>query len=92
MPFAMAISRQLATSAPQLTLELLKEWIIGFSKADVIQKTACLQYIRPWLVNLEVFAQPSRDDAAESVKQVNDIIKGLIAITVAERQVSTSPR
>lgn len=91
MPFAIAISRQLAASAPQLTLELLKEWVIGFSKADITQKTACLHFVRPWLVNLESFAQPSRDDAAESVKQVSDIVKSLIAITTAERQVCDSP-
>ncbi|KAL7420982.1 Ras GTPase activating protein ira2 [Cryptotrichosporon argae] len=84
--FILSLSEALAVSAPQLTLEFLKEWTIGFAKADTAQKTACLQYVAPWLANLEHFAKPSRDDGLESVKQVGEIVRNLIGLTVVERR------
>ena len=74
---------------PQLTLELLKEWTIGFAQADITQKTACLHYISPWLSNLEIFAKPSREDGKQSVKLVAEIMRSLLAVTIAERTVCT---
>lgn len=88
LAFVFGLSRTLAKNAPYLTLEFLKEWTIGFGRADVAQKTACLQYVGPWISNLEAFASPSRDDAEESCKQVAEIIRSLIAITGFERKVS----
>ncbi|ODN95826.1 neurofibromin 1 [Cryptococcus wingfieldii CBS 7118] len=80
------LSNALANSATHLTLEFLKEWTIGFSKADIIHKTASLHYIGPWLLNLDQFSRPTRDDAEESVKQVKEVIRSFISITVAERR------
>ncbi|OXB36317.1 neurofibromin 1 [Cryptococcus neoformans] len=80
------LSRVLANSAPHLTLEFLKEWVIGFSKADTPLKTASLHYVGPWLANLDQFSRPTRDDAEESVKQVRGIVRSLVSITVAERR------
>jgi neurofibromin 1 len=88
LAFVFGLSQTLARNAPYLTLEFLKEWTIGFGRADVAQKTACLQYVGPWISNLEAFASPSRDDAEESCKQVAEIIRSLIAITGFERKVS----
>jgi neurofibromin 1 len=88
LAYTAALSRHLATTAPQLTLEFLKEWTIGFGKADTVQKTGCLAYVGPWLGNLAVFAKPSREDSVETMKQVGEIIRSFIAITVAERRVS----
>ena len=82
----------LATRAPQLTLNLLKEWIIVFSKADMPQKTACLHYVAPWLSNLDLSMKPSQEDATDKIKQVENIIRSLISITVAERGVGPSQR
>jgi neurofibromin 1 len=87
LAFVFGLSQTLARNAPYLTLEFLKEWTIGFGRADVAQKTACLQYVGPWISNLEAFASPSRDDAEESCKQVAEIIRSLIAITGFERKV-----
>lgn len=74
---------------PHLTLEFLKEWVIGFSKADTPLKTASLHYVGPWLANLDQFSRPTRGDAEESVKQVRGIVRSLVSITVAERRVSS---
>lgn len=83
------LSRVLANSAPHLTLEFLKEWVIGFSKADTPLKTASLHYVGPWLANLDQFSRPTRGDAEESVKQVRGIVRSLVSITVAERRVGS---
>lgn len=86
--FAQSLSRSLAVNSPQLTLDFIKEWISSFPRSGIPQQTACVQYIGPWLPNLEAFAKPSRDDAAETVKQVTEIIRGLISLTVSEYTVS----
>lgn len=86
--FARHISRGLAKRAPQLTLEFLKEWTIGFAKADMPQKTACLLYVGPWLASLGTFAKRSREDSVEAIKQIGEIVRSLLSITVAERKVS----
>lgn len=83
------LSFALANSASHLTLEFLKEWVIGFSKADTPLKTASLLYVGPWLAHLDQFSRPTRDHAEESVKQVRGIVRSLVSITVAERRVSS---
>ncbi|WOO81456.1 Neurofibromin [Vanrija pseudolonga] len=86
LEFVYKLSKLLASSAPNLTLEFLKEWIIGFTKADLPQKTACLHYVPPWLANLELFAKPTRDDGVEPIKQVIEIIRNLISLTATEKK------
>ena len=86
--FIFSISHALADAAPNLTLEVFKEWTIGFSKADTSQKTACLSYVVPWVANLDLFSKPCLEDGIESRKQVVEIIRSLVAITTSERRVS----
>ncbi|KAK4687682.1 neurofibromin 1, partial [Tremellales sp. Uapishka_1] len=86
LAFIFDLSKSLATSAPHLTLEFLKEWAIGFAKADTPQKTACLYYVAPWLANLEAYSRPSREDGTDSTKQVGEIVRSLISLTVSERR------
>lgn len=90
LSFARSLSKGLAKSAPQVTLEFLKEWAIGFAKADIPQKTACLLYVGPWISNLNTFAKRSRDDSQDAIKQVGEIIRSLLSITIVERKVSSS--
>ena len=87
LAFNQELSRSLATAASHLTLEFLKEWTIGFSKAEITQKIASLQYVQPWLANLDTFSRPSRETGIESIKQIEEIVRSLAAITVAERRV-----
>ncbi|KIR99934.1 neurofibromin 1 [Cryptococcus deuterogattii 2001/935-1] len=86
IPWVHDLSCALANSASHLTLEFLKEWVIGFSKADTPLKTASLHYVGPWLAHLDQFSRPTRDHAEESVKQVRGIVRSLVSITVAERR------
>ncbi|WVR09039.1 hypothetical protein IAU60_006099 [Kwoniella sp. DSM 27419] len=84
--FVVNLSRALAASIPNLSLEFLKEWTIGFATADTPQKIACLQYVAPWLANLDEFSRPAREDSQESIKQVKEIVRLFIALTIAERK------
>ncbi|OCF79181.1 neurofibromin 1 [Kwoniella mangroviensis CBS 8886] len=86
LAFVGTVSKALAASVPHLTLEFLKEWTLGFGKADTPLKTACLHYVGPWLVNLDQFSRPTKEDGLESVKQVREIVRALIGITVTERR------
>ncbi|ORY28775.1 hypothetical protein BCR39DRAFT_533800 [Naematelia encephala] len=86
LALVMDISRALAGSVPQLTLDFLKEWSIGFSKADIPQKTACLFYVGPWLSNLDNCAKPSREGGVEMIRAVAEIVRGLVNVTATEKQ------
>ncbi|WWC91180.1 uncharacterized protein L201_006121 [Kwoniella dendrophila CBS 6074] len=86
LAFVGNLSKTLAASVPHLTLEFLKEWTIGFNKADITLKIACLHYVGPWLVNLDQFSKPTKEDGVEGMKQVREIVRDLIGITLAERR------
>ncbi|OCF40958.1 neurofibromin 1 [Kwoniella heveanensis CBS 569] len=86
LAFVCNLSAALSSCVPHLTLEFLKEWTIGFSKSDTPLKTACLHYIGPWLLNLDQYSRPTREDSAESIKHVRDIIRAFISLTVAEKK------
>ncbi|WWC73068.1 uncharacterized protein I206_107033 [Kwoniella pini CBS 10737] len=86
LAFVGNLSKALAASVPHLTVEFLKEWTIGFGKADTPLKTACLYYVGPWLANLDQFSRPTKEDGLDSIKQVREIIRAFIGITVAERR------
>ena len=88
LAFAFYLSQALASSAPHLTLEFLKEWSIAFARADMSQKSASLYYVAPWLVNLEIFAKPSREVGVQAVKLVEEVVRTLVSLTVGERRVS----
>lgn len=77
--FAVDVSRQLAGVAPDLTLDFLKEWTIGFDKAARAMQIAALHYVGPWLANLaEVGNRP----------EVGEVVRGFISVTIAEYAVS----
>lgn len=90
--FSHSISAALAHSAPHLTLDFLKEWTIGFSKGEISQKCAALNYVGPWLDKLDLFARPTRErsDVAAGIQSVQEIVRTLVTITLAERRVSSA--
>jgi neurofibromin 1 len=88
LSFIYGLSKSLAATAPHLTLEFLKEWTIGITKASLSQKSACLYYVAPWLANLELYSRPGREEGASAIKQVGEIVRGLISLTVVEQRVS----
>ncbi|ELU45404.1 RasGAP domain-containing protein [Rhizoctonia solani AG-1 IA] len=57
--FAAYFSDKLASHAPELTLDFLGEFAIGFNKATSAQQVASLNYLHPWVSNLIQFLDPT---------------------------------
>lgn len=51
-------NERLAKSIPQITLDLINDFAIAFDKSGVQQRVLCLQYLHPWIKNLQAFANP----------------------------------
>lgn len=88
--FIVQLSQKLAETAPHLSLEFFREWAIGFSKAEVPQKTVCIRYLVPWIPNLVVYCDSSREDRVVVKDKVRDIVRSLIYLTASEREVCVS--
>lgn len=84
MTFVADLSKDFAAAAPGVTLEFLLSFFEGFERATTSQKTACLQYMAPWLSNLVMFTHTSRDEHREYQKRIKEILSHLIAITVKQ--------
>lgn len=80
--FVAELSRDFAVAAPGVTLEFLSSFFEGFEKAAPGQKTACLQYMAPWLSNLVMFTHSARDDQREYLNRIKEIFMHLITMTV----------
>uniref|UniRef100_A0AAY5LD07 Neurofibromin n=1 Tax=Esox lucius TaxID=8010 RepID=A0AAY5LD07_ESOLU len=85
--FIVSISKTLAVNEPHLTLEFLEECISGFSKSSIELKHLCLEYMTPWLLNLERFCKHN-DDAKRL--RVTAILDKLITMTINEKQMYPS--
>ncbi|KAI9026450.1 hypothetical protein CLU79DRAFT_741805 [Phycomyces nitens] len=77
--FVVSISKRLAASEPNLTLEFLNECFVGFQKSNEPLRYLCLDYMRPWLPNLSLFCRGSPEDLAKT----KDIIRLLIDLTIS---------
>ncbi|ORY52851.1 hypothetical protein BCR33DRAFT_845142 [Rhizoclosmatium globosum] len=85
MQYVKAMSQKLAATEQHLTLEFLIEFVIGFNKSTVDQKIFCLEYLAPWLQNLNAFACAEHDVNGEVVHmKVKSLMKLLIEATVKE--------
>ncbi|KAL0094889.1 hypothetical protein F4703DRAFT_1902562 [Phycomyces blakesleeanus] len=77
--FVVSISKRLAASEPNLTLEFLNECFVGFQKSSEPLRYLCLDYMRPWLPNLALFCRGSLEDLAKT----KDIVRLLIDLTIS---------
>lgn len=81
--FIKNLSETLAAKDPHLTLEFLEECIQGFRLSSIELKHLCLEYMTPWLNNLERFYKPN-DGGGKRQKQVTKILEKLITLTIEE--------
>ena len=65
--------------------QFLEECIQGFSKASIEMKHLCLEYMTPWLPNLEKFVKHTDDSKRHKVSAILD---KLITTTINENQAS----
>ncbi|KAI8050945.1 hypothetical protein BDF22DRAFT_745143 [Syncephalis plumigaleata] len=84
--FVRAISEKLASTAPQLTLEFLTECFVGLNKSSKPLKSFCLEYMTPWLANLDRFIHAGNDDGQQNLAKVKELLHQLIELTVKETE------
>ncbi|KAI9318553.1 hypothetical protein BX666DRAFT_1511999 [Dichotomocladium elegans] len=81
--FIVTISESLASTEQHLTLEFLKECLVGFSKSEESMRQLCLDYMAPWLRNLALYSRPTSDDDNKNLLKMRDILRLLIELTVS---------
>ncbi|KAI9597754.1 hypothetical protein BDF19DRAFT_434347 [Syncephalis fuscata] len=84
--FVKAISEKLASTEPHLTLEFLSECFVGLNKSSKPLKSFCLEYMTPWLANLDRFIHVGNDDSQRGLTKVNELLHQLIDLTVKKRK------
>ena len=70
----MKFSRELAVSEPSLTLEFIQQALDCFVKADSISRVILLDYVKPWLINLQ-YIQLTDEKQAKLKEIFNSFIK-----------------
>jgi hypothetical protein len=80
--FMTPFSERMSKAVPQLTLDFLSEFFVGFDKSSAVQKSVCLQYINPWIQNLSGFQNPTVSYYEHSGAKLRDAIRSMIDITM----------
>ncbi|KAJ2358870.1 Ras GTPase activating protein ira2 [Coemansia sp. RSA 2618] len=83
LQFIFRICTRLSQSAPDMTLELLSEALLAFTKSQQNTKPWILHYVQPWLQSLGQF---THDTAAhpDALVRTQDIIRSLIRLHLKE--------
>jgi len=81
--FVVRVSEELAKSEPDMTLEFLQQAIEAISNGDKTSRFVVLDYIKPWLTNLEVIARPRAGDN-ETQTKILDILNLLVVLSIRE--------
>lgn len=87
LAYIVNFSDRVATFAPQITLDFILEWSVGFSSATPLQKITCLQYVSPWIRNLGAFVEPTSTVFDESGAKVRDCIHVFVDLTMQDPEV-----
>lgn len=85
--FVTQLSEKLAIFAPELSLDFVSQVCVELDKATVQQKAFCLQYMNPWIKNMNKFCNPSSKLYELSTARLRDCIRLLIDLTVRDSEV-----
>ncbi|KAG0187398.1 Ras GTPase activating protein ira2 [Apophysomyces sp. BC1034] len=77
--FVVGISKKLAETEPELTLEFLSECVVGFSKSNRHLRYLCLGYMKSWLPNLGLVSHGS----IENLDKTKHLLRKLIDLTIS---------
>lgn len=86
--FVVGLSDRLATFAPKLTLDFISVVSAGMDKASVAQRITSLQYMSPWVKNLQLFCNPTHSLYEHSGARLRDCIRSLIDLTISDLEAS----
>ncbi|GKT49449.1 neurofibromin [Colletotrichum spaethianum] len=82
--FIIKISRQLATSEPQLTFDFLTEFFVGWETFTEEQKPLSLAYMAPWLQGLRTAVLANEPDAEKGKEKVAALFRKLIDVAMSD--------
>ncbi|KAF2077194.1 hypothetical protein CYY_001515 [Polysphondylium violaceum] len=92
--FVIRVSEKLAKTEKALTLEFLSECLYGIKKASAVAKYLVLDYISPWIPNLEIFCHKSSTDihssSEEKYQKTISVINSLIDLSITETSMKAS--
>ncbi|KAJ2776520.1 Ras GTPase activating protein ira2, partial [Coemansia linderi] len=83
LQFIFRICSRLSLSAPDMTLELLSEALLAFTKCAQNMKPWILHYIQPWLLCLGQFTHDTVSHP-DALSRTQDIIRSLIRLHLKE--------
>ncbi|GKT86824.1 neurofibromin [Colletotrichum tofieldiae] len=82
--FIIKISRQLATSEPQLTFDFLTEFFVGWETFTEEQKPLSLAYMAPWLPGLRTAVLANEPDAEKGKEKIAALFRKLIDVAMSD--------
>ena len=85
LAFIINFSELISNFAPDVTLDFILQWYMGFSNGTKAEKITCLQYVSPWIRNLGIFTDPSSGHFDEP--RVRECICLFINMTTQEPEV-----
>lgn len=88
--YVVDVSRQLAASEPQLTLDFLNEFVAGWDSFPWQQRPLSLRYVAPWLPCLRSYVLSSDADSDKAREKVASLVRRLIDIAVSDLSLSTT--
>lgn len=74
------LSTKLAMTEPQLTIDVFREWFVGFKKSPAA-RYLCITYILPWFDNLAMLCQ--KGDNYNTLFKVKEILGMFTELTYA---------
>lgn len=88
--FIIDISNQLARSEPQLTVDFLNEFFVGWESFPFSQRPLSLAYMAPWLPSLRTSLMPTDADSDKAREKVAAIFRKLIEVAISDVTLSTT--
>lgn len=88
--FIVDISQQLAQSEPQLTVDFLNEFFVGWESFPYSQRPLSLVYMAPWLPSLRTSLIPNDADSDKAREKVAAIFRKLIDVAISDVALSTT--
>ncbi|RFU34508.1 hypothetical protein B7463_g1822, partial [Scytalidium lignicola] len=88
--FIVEISSHLAMSEPQLTLDFLNEFFVGWESFPYDQRPLSLAYMAPWLPSLRTSLIPTDPDGDKAREKVAVIFRKIIEVALSNLALSNT--
>jgi neurofibromin 1 len=88
--FITDVSAQLAKSEPQLTVDFLNEFFVGWDSFPWQQRPLSLAYMAPWLPCLRSHVLATETDSEKAREKISTIFRKLIDVALSDLSLSTT--